>query len=429
VPFADTITLTAKLNVPTVPGHYALIWDMYREGTGWFADQGSRPLRVDVVVGRGVGDKVAPKSSVLPLPVYSNDPEILVRWAGEDEPKGSGIASYDVQYRIAPTGSWIDWQNATSQTQATFDGEDGYTYEFRSRARDAAGNVEAWPDKPTAYTTVDTRPPPLKVDTPLNGDHVAPGPLLVRGRTDPGTFVAVNDTRADEVNGVFTSTVQAAGRDFVIHITAADSAGNLSRLELTVQAAPRYNDVPLTHPDFLAIEELSDQGIVSGYNDGSFRPDELVTRAQAAKVISKAFQWGLINPAESRFVDVPQDSWMYPYVETIAARGVITGFSDNTFLPTGTISRGKLIKAIVLAAGWKTTSVRQGPPEEMSPSSLAPYVQAAYAHGVLISGENSSLDLGLPATRGDISLYIYNTLKEIEATTRPPEPDDQGPQR
>ncbi|HYP40078.1 MAG TPA: N-acetylmuramoyl-L-alanine amidase, partial [Chloroflexia bacterium] len=98
VPFADTITVTAQLNAPTNIGHYTLVWDMFRDGQGWFNDQGSLPLRVDVVVGKGGTDKLAPKSTVLPLPIYSNSPEIVVRWAGEDEPKGSGIVSYDVQF-------------------------------------------------------------------------------------------------------------------------------------------------------------------------------------------------------------------------------------------------------------------------------------------------------------------------------------------
>src|SRR6185436_19858792 len=114
------------------------------------------------------------------------------------------------------------------------------------------------------------------VDTPRNGDYVEPGDLLVRGRTEPGTFVAVNDQRAEEANGVFTSTIEASGRDFVIHITAADAAGNLAQVEITVQAASRYTDVQLDNPAFVAVEYLSDQGVVSGYGDGTFRPDQSI---------------------------------------------------------------------------------------------------------------------------------------------------------
>src|SRR5688500_8745035 len=264
----ETITVTAKLNAPTASGHYALVWDMVSEGHGWFSDLGFLPLRVDVVVGRRVGDRLAPKSTILPVAIYSNDTERLIRWAGEDEAKGSGVASYDVQFRTIPNGQWTDWKTGAAETQATLDGQDGYAYEFRSRARDAAGNVEPWPDKADAYTTVDVRPPPLVIDAPTDGAHVAPGTLTVTGKTEPGTFVAVNDRRADETNGVFTSTLQAGGREFLIHVSSSDAAGKVSRLEVVVQAAPKYNDVKLSDPAFVAIETLSDRGIVSGYTDG-----------------------------------------------------------------------------------------------------------------------------------------------------------------
>ena len=239
----------------------------------------------------------------------------------------------------------------TNQTQATFDGDNGFTYEFRSRARDSAGNVEDWPAKADTYTTVDTLPPPLNIQDPENGDYVAPGDVIVTGKTEPGTFVAVNDKRAEEVGGTFTSTVQAGGRDFVIHVTAADAAGNVSRLEITVQASARYTDVPVTHPAVKAIEYLSDLGIVSGYTNGSFRPDASVTRAQLAKMLVVTMQWGLITPPEARFVDVSPDSRMFPYVETAAAHGMMSGANDGTFQPNQPVSRSDLYCATRLAGG------------------------------------------------------------------------------
>ncbi|MFL5733680.1 MAG: S-layer homology domain-containing protein [Chloroflexia bacterium] len=427
VPFADTITVTAKLNAPTVPGHYALVWDLIRDGQGWFQDEGSAPLRVDVVVGKGGSDTVPPQSTVLPLPVYSNDPQIPVRWTGNDDPKGSGVVSFDIQYRIVPQGPWTDWKLATADTQAIFEGQDGYTYGFRSRARDAAGNVEAYKEDPDTYTSVDTRPPPLAVDTPLNGANVDPGALLVRGRTEPGIFVAVNDKRAEEANGVFTSTVDASGRDFVINVTAADPAGNVARLEITVQAAARYNDVPASHPAFNAIEYLSAQGIVSGYGDGTFRPDVAVTRAQLVKTLGLAMHWGLISPQEGRFSDVPPDSWMYPYVETAAARQIMDGFPDGTFHPNIGASRAAAIYSLARAAGWKTPIPKTSHFLDVKPRAvIAPYLEAAYAHGVVTPDPEGHFNPNAPTTRATMSIMVYQMLTDLVSNT-PNTPDDQGP--
>lgn len=429
VPFADTITVTAKLSVPNLTGRYVLMWDMYQDGTGWFSEQGSsQKLRVDVVLGTSQGDKLPPTSAVLPLPIYSNNPEITVRWAGEDEPKGSGIASYDIQSRIAPGGQWTNWQSATSQTQATFQGQDGYTYEFRSRARDAAGNVEAWPDQADAYTTVDTRPPPLIIDSPEDGAHVTPGPLLVTGHTEPGAFITVNDTRAIEAAGVFTATVQAEGRDFVVHVTAADQAGNMSRQEVAVQAASRYNDVLVTDPDLQAIETLSDRGIIAGYQDGSFKPDAPLSRAQFAKFLGLVMKWGLIKPPESRFSDVPSNSPLFPFVETAAARGLIKGYTDGTFKPNAPVSRADATRTWIMAAGWKLTASRSGIFLDL-PSGFAatPYIETAHTYGLVVPDDEGNFRPSNPITRAELSQLVYRYLQAVQQQTPPPTLDG-GPE-
>jgi hypothetical protein len=414
VAFADSTTVVAKLNVPTNHGHYALQWDMYRDGQGWFAEEGSRPLRVDVVVGTGIGDKLAPKSSVLPIPSYSNSTEIRVRWAGEDEPKGSGLVSYDVQFRIAPGGSWTDWQSATAKTEATFDAEDSYTYEFRSRARDAAGNLEAWPDKAQAYSTVDTRPPLLAIESPLDGAYVAPGPLAVRGRTDPGTFVAVNETRAVEVSGAFTATIHVEGRDFVIHVTAADPAGNVSRLEVMVQAAARFTDVPMSHPNFIAIEELSRQGTIMGYTDGTFRPQAEVTRGQFAKMLVAAFGWTVIKPPEGRFTDVPKEDWAYPFVETVVARGAMAGFYDGTFRPGSRVTRGQMVQTLVVSAGWKADIPTRAPFLDVPRTHrYAPFLATALSRGIITSDEEGNFMPDHPTSRSYAAEWFYLVLKRL----------------
>jgi hypothetical protein len=414
VAFTEATSVVAKLVVPNNPGPYVIQWDMYRDGQGWFADEGSRTLRVDVVVGKAGTDKLAPKSSVLPLPSYSNSTELGVRWAGEDEAKGSGLVSFDIQYRIAPGGAWADWQSATSKTQGTFDAEDGYTYEFRSRARDAAGNLEAWPEKAQAYTTVDIRPPLLGLTAPQDGAYVNPGPLIVTGKTDPGTFVVVNETRAAEAGGVFTSTIHAEGRDFVIHITAADPAGNVSRVEAIVQAAPRFSDVPMSHPNFLAVEELSKRGIIIGYNDSTYRPTLGITRGQLAKMLVTAYGWTVIKPPEGRFADVPKEDWAYPYVETVVARGAMSGYHDGTFRAGAAVSRGALVQALVTGAGWKTnTPTRQIFTDVPNLHRYAPYLLAAKTRGIISADEDGAFKPDHAIDRASTAQWLYLTLKRV----------------
>jgi uncharacterized repeat protein (TIGR01451 family) len=122
-----------------------------------------------------------PRSSVELLPAVTDSTVFWVRWNGTD--MGGGLAGYDVQVRDGDAAApWIDWQANTTLTAGLFEGQDGHTYAFRSRARDSWANVEEWPANPwdDTFTTVLLQPAPVlitsaKVVQPL---AVQPGDLL-----------------------------------------------------------------------------------------------------------------------------------------------------------------------------------------------------------------------------------------------------------
>jgi hypothetical protein len=97
-------------------------------------------------------DTQAPTSQLYALSRYSPDPDIPVRWLGNDGTTGqdeseagsSGIASYDVQVKEGSSGSWQDWLTETNQSQATYEGQRGKVYRFRVRSIDRAGNASPW---------------------------------------------------------------------------------------------------------------------------------------------------------------------------------------------------------------------------------------------------------------------------------------------
>jgi len=112
-------------------------------------------------------DVTAPTSSVN-SPASSNSTSFTVFWSGSDS--HSGVDNYDVQYRDKTTNSaWTTWKSATSTTSGSFSGTSGHIYEFRSRARDNAGNLEAYPgtaDLTTEVRTIDmfVRNPGIEVN-------------------------------------------------------------------------------------------------------------------------------------------------------------------------------------------------------------------------------------------------------------------------
>jgi hypothetical protein len=136
-------------------------------------------------------DTQPPEVTVNDLPRYVSR-DFTVSWSGKD-PGGSGIASYDVQYRV-DGGDWATWIVDTTASSAAFAGGlDGRFYEFRARGEDRAGNVEPW-GPAEASTTVDAEPPSTTVD-PLP-DHTTQSAFEVSWTgEDDGSGIHYYDVR------------------------------------------------------------------------------------------------------------------------------------------------------------------------------------------------------------------------------------------
>ncbi|MGG4146051.1 S-layer homology domain-containing protein [Paenibacillus algorifonticola] len=83
-------------------------------------------------------------------------------------------------------------------------------------------------------------------------------------------------------------------------------------------------------------------GIVDGYQDGMFRPDESVTRAEFAAMIFRAFALKTDSQTSISFHDTAS-SWASPYINTLAAKGIVNGYADGSFKPDGTITRAEMV--------------------------------------------------------------------------------------
>lgn len=109
---------------------------------------------------------------------------------------------------------------------------------------------------------------------------------------------------------------------------------------------PRFSDVPPDYPFFGYIMAAYSHNIISGYSDGTFRPGDNVTRAQLAKIIVLAEQWPVNTDRGPHFFDVPSTDVFYPFVETVFNRGIISGYADATFHPNESATRGQISKIV-----------------------------------------------------------------------------------
>ena len=180
-----------------------------------------------------------------------------------------------------------------------------------------------------------------------------------------------------------------------------------------------YSDLDEHSDCYEAASRLRDFGIMGGYEDGSFRPDKTITRAEVARLVTSALGAndkiseyvtdtasseadGIISGdmPDYSFSDVPDTHWAHDYIWMLTAQGTLNGYGDGTFRPENEITYAEFIKILVNITGY------------------TPYAEATggYPQGYLSCAAILGITDGLiflqqdNATRSDAAIMINNTL-------------------
>lgn len=182
IPDAVVDTTTAATISPALAdnsGYYLHLRAVDRAGNAAASAQHIGPFHID---------RVLPLSNVALLDLYQGSTHFEVEWSGWTG-LGAPLAGYDVQvtdhFGTATTSTWL---TDTTATSATFTGAIGHRYCFSSRARDAAGNLEAYPSTPDQCTTVGA---PVQITVKDEFGTVLAGAEVYH----KGAFVGVSDAQ------------------------------------------------------------------------------------------------------------------------------------------------------------------------------------------------------------------------------------------
>ncbi|MBT4917608.1 S-layer homology domain-containing protein [Candidatus Peregrinibacteria bacterium] len=180
--------------------------------------------------------------------------------------------------------------------------------------------------------------------------------------------------------------------------------------------AGSFSDVPSDHENHAAIEYLYEEGIVSGYENGEFGPDNMVNRAQAAKIISGGFGLAQKGDYSVEFDDVPSSEWFFPYVMAGKEAGVISGHEDGYFRPADDVNLVETLKMVVLA-GEVTVSdeVNEFVFSDVEQDAwYAPHALYARNQNIVWPDEEGNLNADTKMTRGEFSEIIYRMMIVLE---------------
>lgn len=196
--------------------------------------------------------------------------------------------------------------------------------------------------------------------------------------------------------------------DFISTYQALAALGDVSRGESIYTLLHRKNagfaDLPPDHSAFADVSELVFRKVLSGYPDGTFRPQNPVRRDEFAKMIvaalGKSFGSHLTT---TRFADVPPSHWANPYIRAAVEHNLIRGKGENLFAPADNISGAEVMAILVRALGEEERTVAK-PGEAW----YARSVRVAREKGLLYRG----FDAARPATRAQCAYCLMRFLEQ-----------------
>ncbi|MEE0866872.1 MAG: S-layer homology domain-containing protein [Clostridia bacterium] len=176
----------------------------------------------------------------------------------------------------------------------------------------------------------------------------------------------------------------------------------LAVLLLHTSAFASFYDVAQNTEVGQAVQQLTKLGIISGYTDGSFHPNDKLTRAQMSRIAVAML--GENTAAQTRsgnsvFADVDQSHWANGYINYISELGIISGYPDGTFCADQVINYAQLLTILVRLLGYTGEDVAYKWPDG--------YINKAKALNITEEIEFSPYE---EVTRGNAAYLIYNAL-------------------
>jgi len=161
-----------------------------------------------------------------------------------------------------------------------------------------------------------------------------------------------------------------------------------------------FPDVSEAHSNYDAIEYVKDEGIVGGYPDGTYQPENNINRAEFTKIIIESvYTDEEINSCEMQkeFPDVPADEWFTKYVCVAANNGIVEGYPSGYFVPTGSINFVEAAKIIVIGFEYEIV-------EWVGAEWYEPFVRTLQELNAI---PTTISILSEPLTRGEMAEIIY----------------------
>ena len=180
--------------------------------------------------------------------------------------------------------------------------------------------------------------------------------------------------------------------------------------------AGSFPDVPEDHENYEAIELLDERGIINGYEDKTFGPDNSVNRAEAMKMILEALKVDTSGSFEEKFSDVTESDWHFQYVMTAESMEIVNGYEDGEFKPGNAVNLAETLKMLLLAAD---VELPEGVDYDLftdvaSDAWFAPHMAYARDKNIVMADDSGAVFPGTDMTRAAFAEVVYRMIYVLE---------------
>lgn len=247
-------------------------------------------------------------------------------------------------------------------------------------------------------------------------------PTVDLGTTsNPGQNIFQNNKQTD-INNASGVTVVAIGNQVdpkrvqgSVDLVQPTSPITSPSTPTTPTAQVAFKDVPNNYWAQTFIQELASRNIIKGFPDGNFRPNDPVTRAQFAALLSQAMNRPT-KRSNVTFADVASNFWAATAIQKAYTTGFMSGYSATTFRPNENISRVQILVSLANGSGYAPTKPANTTLQLYSDATTIPAyarnsVAAATENRMVVNYPNLKLlNPNQPATRAEVAAFIYQAL-------------------
>lgn len=175
-----------------------------------------------------------------------------------------------------------------------------------------------------------------------------------------------------------------------------------------------FADVSEAHPYAEAIEYLREEGIIEGYANGTFRPNQYVNRVEILKMLLLGFGYEVPEDfTMPEFIDLDEEAWYLPYLNFSLELDIVEGHANGTYLPSHSLNRAEFLKILLNTYGIILIDY---PITELYPDTpintwYASYVQYSKDNGLMDPDSLGNFNPSNEVTRGEVAETIYRLIQ------------------